>query len=417
MIEIKSQKIDEQILENQLNKIMKKYDHIDKKVRRSPLNDNEMQTVSEDHSQGDKRYTIRDIVDNYHNEEFVRKVYKIILKREATTEEINYYMNLLQNGIKSKTEILVYIRFSKEGKEKKVDIKNIRLYYYLIRSFSIPFIGGIFRWFFAIISLPKLLKRYNILESRLMLETVMLQGEIKFLRETLLKKTLEENKDKSRNDLFYIDFEDKFRGSRETIKKRQLYYVPKVKSITDKLYAPVLDIGCGRGEWLEVLKEYDIDAKGIDLNTLMIKEAMQYQLNVENTDALQYLKKMATESLSVISAFHIVEHLPLEILIEILDEVYRVLKQGGMIILETPNPENILVGSCSFYTDPTHNNPIPPATLKFFVEHRGFQSVELHGLHPVENIKINNPKDMDGLDEVISFFNKEQDYAVIGYKL
>jgi len=439
MIEIQSKKIDRKNLEDRLNKIIDKYENSEKKERKIVANENEVQIVPTVEIKEDEKdiYVMQDFT-NYHNEVFINKVYKLVLRRDATREEINYYMNLLESGEKSKTEILVYIRFSKEGKEQNVNIKNIRLYYLLIRSFSIPIIGSLFRWTFSVVSLPKLLKRYNILESRLMLEKELLEQQMILERESLKEelhrvkeelnlyvlqmqelannRSLKQEREKEIFDALYIDFEEQFRGARETIKKRQAYYLPMVKKILQKIEAPLLDIGCGRGEWLELLKENGIEAKGIDLNSMMIQEALQYKLDVENIDVLEYLKSLNSNSLSVVTAFHIVEHLSLEVLIEMLDEIYRVLKKGGMVILETPNPENVIVGSCSFYTDPTHKNPIPPVTLEFFVKHRGFSAIELYGLHALKTISEEDIH-MAGVKEMISFFNKEQDYALIGYKI
>ena len=218
-------------------------------------------------------------------------------------------------------------------------------------------------------------------------------------------------------DLLYVSFENKFRGSRQDIKTRQVYYVPYIKKTINSKEELVVDIGCGRGEWLEVLKENDIKAKGIDLNRLMVEEAIEYGLDAEYMDAIDYLSGLKDESTSVVTGFHIAEHLPFRALVSLLDESLRVLKKGGMIILETPNPENIMVGACSFYTDPTHINPIPPATLEFLATHRGFQNVEIHRLHPVKKPSYIKGENMEDINNLIFSSVKEQDYSIIGYKI
>jgi O-antigen chain-terminating methyltransferase len=117
-----------------------------------------------------------------------------------------------------------------------------------------------------------------------------------------------------------------------------------------------------------------------------------------------------------VTGFHIVEHLPFEVIIHLFDESLRVLKPGGIIIFETPNPQNVLTGSCNFYFDPTHRNPIPSPTLKFIAENRGFCQVKTLPLHPYpDTYKIKG----DGSqleDRFNRYFYGEQDYAVIGFK-
>ena len=216
-------------------------------------------------------------------------------------------------------------------------------------------------------------------------------------------------------DALYLSFEDKFRGSREDIKKRQEYYLPMVQDVITNEEGSLLDIGCGRGEWLELLQENKIKAKGLDLNRLMVQTAQEHGLDVSNGDAIAYLKAQEEESLDVISAFHIVEHLPFEVLIALFDESLRVLKKGGIIIFETPNPENLFVGSCSFYTDPTHINPIPPVTLEFLATNRGFRDVTVHKLHPLKEITLSKETD-ENINNLIIAAASAQDYSIIGTK-
>lgn len=128
------------------------------------------------------------------------------------------------------------------------------------------------------------------------------------------------------------------------------------------------------------------------------------------------MKECDNDSFAIISAFHIVEHLPFEVLMQLIAQMYRVLRPEGMIILETPNPENILVGSCSFYTDPTHRNPIPPSSLEFLVKYHNFSSTTIHRLHPLFPSPLREEKlsrEIALLEESVC---KAQDYSVIGYK-
>lgn len=216
-------------------------------------------------------------------------------------------------------------------------------------------------------------------------------------------------------DHFYVEFENHFRGSTEQIRQKQSHYLPFFKnSPLDFSKERILDIGCGRGEWLKLLRDENFQAIGVDSNTTMVETCKNEGLQAQVGDALTFLRAQPAESLGCVTGFHIVEHLPFNTLIRLIDEILRVLKPGGMTILETPNPENVIVGSCNFYIDPTHKNPLPPPTLAFFLEQRGFQKYETLRLSPIEKkLKSNDPL----VEEIAARFYKEQDYAIIAYKL
>jgi O-antigen chain-terminating methyltransferase len=214
-------------------------------------------------------------------------------------------------------------------------------------------------------------------------------------------------------DPLYASFEDKFRGDREEVKSRLRVYLPILREAA--LAADVLDIGCGRGEWLELLKKEGVQARGVDRNRVFVEQCRQIGLDVQEQDALDYLRSVADKSLSVITSFHLVEHLGFEELIGLLDEMIRVLKPGGLLILETPNPENFMVGSYSFYADPTHRNPIPSPTLQFLLESRGLDRVSVMKLRPWDAAKI------EGDTEIVKRFNEyfygAPDYGILGWKV
>lgn len=216
-------------------------------------------------------------------------------------------------------------------------------------------------------------------------------------------------------DAVYAAFEDRFRGTREDIKERQKIYLPRIEQAgAGTGTAPVLDLGCGRGEWLELLKETGKTAAGVDINHIFVEECRNRGLTVESRDLLAHLKDLAPGSMGAVSAFHLIEHLPLTTLVRMMDETMRVLKPGGIAIFETPNPENLIVGACSFYTDPTHKNPLPPDTAVYLMETRGFCDCEIIRLHPCEK----RPGDMvDTIPaSLVHLLYGEQDYAVIGHK-
>jgi len=210
----------------------------------------------------------------------------------------------------------------------------------------------------------------------------------------------------------YADFEDQFRGPYEEIKDRLRVYLPifeRAQVTTD-----ILDVGCGRGEWLELLRETGMQARGVDHNRIFIERCRQRGLDVVQADAIAYLRELADASLNAATSFHLVEHLPFKTLLTLLDEAVRVLKPGAPLILETPNPANFIVGSHTFYADPTHRNPIPSMTLRFLLEARGLKNIEVMNVRPQEEAKI------AGDDELTKRFNEyffaSPDYGIVGWK-
>jgi len=211
-------------------------------------------------------------------------------------------------------------------------------------------------------------------------------------------------------DSLYIAFENRFRGKTEDVYNRLQAYTPYIQEVSQALPGgTALDVGCGRGEWLDVLQDAKIPAVGVDLNECMLENARARGLNVVCEDLFDYLHDVVDDSLSIITGFHIVEHLPFSSLVLLIDEALRTLQDGGMVIFETPNPENLVTGACNFYLDPTHKNPIPPQLLEFLLKARGFSQVEILRLHPNDSVQLNEQVLQDIL------FGP-QDYAILGWK-
>jgi SAM-dependent methyltransferase len=219
-------------------------------------------------------------------------------------------------------------------------------------------------------------------------------------------------------DGLYLALEDRFRGSRAEIEERLRFYLPLLeKHRIGAQRMPILDLGCGRGEWLEILAEAGLDAYGVDTNSIFIAQCRERGLRVIEEDALQHLRGLPDSRLGAVTGFHIIEHLPLDVLVKLIEETVRVLKPGGLAIFETPNPQNVLVGCHNFYVDPTHRNPIPCVTAQFLLEALGLCDVEIVNLHPyAESFKV-----LDGGTELERRFNDyfygPQDYAVIGRRV
>jgi O-antigen chain-terminating methyltransferase len=212
----------------------------------------------------------------------------------------------------------------------------------------------------------------------------------------------------------YPEFEDLFRGPREEIKERLKVHLPRIQqSNAGSLEAPVLDLGCGRGEWLQLLSEYDFVGRGVDTNPVMVGRCCDLGLQAIEADALAYLKSLPDRCLGAITSFHMIEHVPFEALMAIVDEAMRVLQSGGLLILETPNPQNVLVGSQTFWIDPTHVHPVLSQTLRFFLEARGFCQLEVINLQPYpETARV--PEDSALAQRFNEYFYGPQDYCIIG---
>ena len=215
-----------------------------------------------------------------------------------------------------------------------------------------------------------------------------------------------------RDEGFYRAFEDRFRGTRGEIKRRLKIYIPFVEALKAVDPVPaVLDIGCGRGEWLELLTENGFDPLGIDIDDGMLEAAQSRGFKTIKRDAVSYLQGLAAESLFVVSGFHVVEHLKFSDLQVVVREALRVLKPGGLLILETPNPENLRVGTSNFYVDPTHMSPLPMQLLSFLAEYRGFSRTKILRLQ--ERGALEGAEQIT-LSDVLS--GVSPDYAVVAQK-
>lgn len=218
-----------------------------------------------------------------------------------------------------------------------------------------------------------------------------------------------------RHEALYVALQDEFRGARDDIKNHLGVYLPRIKEAAAATGAPVLDIGCGRGEWLELLRENDIAACGIDSNPEMVERCAEFRIEVTEAEAVAHLRSLPEASLGAVTAFHVLEHLPFEAVVDLIDQTVRVLASGGVAIFETPNPENILTATHYFFLDPTHNRVLPPLLLQTVVEARGLTGVQVLRLHPWPKALM-----LSETSETSARYNDvfygAQDYAVIARK-
>jgi len=213
------------------------------------------------------------------------------------------------------------------------------------------------------------------------------------------------------SDRIYAAFEDQFRGDSKELRERLKYYLPFFRE-ADKT-TDILDLGCGNGDWLDLLRDEGLRARGVEINTVLLNACRERQLDVVEGDMLDYLHGLPDSCTNVVTAFHLIEHIPFESMLELLNEVRRVLRPGGLIMLETPSPENLVVAACNFYSDPTHHKPVYPHTLTFVLKNLGFTDVRLQFLHPVEGSPFAGD---DRLEPLHTWFYGPRDYAVVATK-
>ena len=216
-------------------------------------------------------------------------------------------------------------------------------------------------------------------------------------------------------DAFQFALQDRFRGPEgETIKKLQPY-LSAIETMRESLpRAAWLDIGCGRGEWIEAAANSGHSVVGIDSNPVAVAHCRARGLNAEETDALGYLRAVKSESLAVVTAFHAVERRPMGYFLALMQEAVRVLKPGGLMIVETSNPANLLTGSCHFWTDPAHLRPIPPALMEFVYQYFGLKVVKRMDLNPSPREERLPYDEISMVHRLNESLYGPQDYGLIG---
>jgi SAM-dependent methyltransferase len=179
----------------------------------------------------------------------------------------------------------------------------------------------------------------------------------------------------------YFAFESRMRGSVEAIRERQRRYVDDFRGV-----GPVLDVGCGRGELLQLLREAGIDARGIDADADMVAYALGEGLDVEQADLVEYLERLEDGSLGGIFMGQVVEHLPPGVLVRSLELAARKLRPAGVLVAETINPLSPLALR-HYFADLTHAQPLVPETLELLARQSGFAETEVRYLNePAERL-------------------------------
>ncbi len=187
-----------------------------------------------------------------------------------------------------------------------------------------------------------------------------------------------------------------FRGSEAEIGHRMESVLPLFEG-----HVPVLDLGCGRGELLLLLREAGIEAKGVESDVALVQGAVRRGLEVDHADVLDALRALDEASVGAVTAFHLFEHFSGAQLSEVLDQCRRVLRPEGILVAECPNPHNIRVGASLFWQDPTHVRPLLPETLSLFLKASGFRVRNLEYLHPFPEEQCLRPDNGPTVDSVI----------------
>ncbi|MBF0474926.1 MAG: methyltransferase domain-containing protein [Deltaproteobacteria bacterium] len=220
-------------------------------------------------------------------------------------------------------------------------------------------------------------------------------------------------------DSFYVSFEDEFRGLKHDIKAGLEIYLPYIADVSHKFGKDthtIVDLGCGRGEWLELLMDHQYLPLGVDQNRIFISLCKNSGLSVHENDIFDFLMETKDNTLIAVSAFHVIEHFSQRHVVDLLDETLRVLKHGGLVLLELPNIQNMLVSSVDFYLDPTHINHIHPKTLLFTAEQRGFCDVAGFFVERSEQgSRLINIRDY-AFEDINKYIDVPRDFVLIAYK-
>lgn len=212
-------------------------------------------------------------------------------------------------------------------------------------------------------------------------------------------------------------FEEVFRGSADELRSR---YSDLAKQLDG--CSPVVDLGCGRGEFLDLLASQGIESIGIEVDPRLVESLQSRGLRAEHADAISWLRRAEHESLGGISMIQVIEHLTPQEVVDFVVLARKKLRRGGKVIVETLNPQSLYIYARAFYVDPTHHNPVHPAYLTFLFKEAGFEGLDIDWRSPPADQEVLQP--VDGPDRMIAGVNANfsrlnsllfgpQDYALI----
>lgn len=268
-------------------------------------------------------------------------------------------------------------------------------------------------------------KLQGLLAMRDRLETV--SEEVRGIRGTLEASspppTVARDAARAAKDATYTAFENRFRGSRDEIRERLRAYAGLFVGL-----APVVDLGCGRGEFLEILSEEGIGARGVEANDAAVAECRAKGLDVVRGDLVEFLASQTDGSLGGVFAAQVAEHLPPGVLRSLLEEAHRTLRPGGLLVLETVNPRSVVAFLEVYNRDLTHERPLHPETLSFLAAAAGFCDVQIEMKSPVDAATRLREVPKEGLPEAVAEVLNEnvarlnalvygpQEYALVAHR-
>jgi len=320
-----------------------------------------------------------------------------------TTEDYDRRVYVTEENTRSNNERLAELEMTGNDKEKRVfmveeNMRNMNAGMEKIRSNQ------------AMLSAKQDVLRKQI--SQIGLGGVLTSVEIKEPA-AVSSETVSQN---AYEGIDYFDFENHFRGSEQVIKDRQMEYLPYYQGRTN-----VVDLGCGRGEFLDLLQEQGVKARGVDLYDEFVHLCRGKGLDVYNKDAIQFLEEI--DGTDGIFAGQLVEHLSIEQIVHLCNTAYDKLETGGYFIMETPNPMSLAIYTHSFYMDPSHQKPVHPLTLQYITQKAGFSEVNIlftegsrlpGGIPELKGESIENINEFNESMKLVSdFIFGSQDYAVI----
>jgi O-antigen chain-terminating methyltransferase len=206
-----------------------------------------------------------------------------------------------------------------------------------------------------------------------------------------------------------LRFAERFRGGEEHVRAAQRFYLPYFAGRD-----AVLDVGCGRGEFLELMREAGVAARGVDLSAESVALCRAKGLEAEQADLFPYLAELADASLDGIFCGQVIEHLPRSRIPEAIRLFAAKLERGGLLAIETPNPASLAIFATHFYLDPSHQHPVPHPLAAFYLEEAGFGGIEVHTLAPTV---VSMPSAASLPEDFRETFFGGLDYAIIARKL
>ena len=371
-----------------------------------------------------------------HGRAFVDAAYRAILDRPMDAAGDSYVAFLLAGGPKAR--VLRSLLDSSEAKQRGATLQGFGPLRLFDRLTSLPILGYPIRWLWTLATLPRIVRLANHAQQDAVrriealaavhnrnvddLQTSVghagsgIDPELEDRVAAVEARTAElaprmaaffDELDAAQPDLdvdaLYTAFEDRFRGSSDSVAEKQRQYLDVIRAAgAGTPDRPVLDLGCGRGEWLQLLRDEDLVAEGVDVSPTMTERCRQAGLDVRQAQGIDALRTALPATYGAVTGFHVIEHMPASWQIRFLELAFRALKPGGVAIFETPNPEHLPVGALRFYVDPTHVRPLPSALVDFLAEHIGFVDREIRYLWPADDDRA----DLHG-------WSVYQDYALI----